>query len=103
MMAVQGLLNFVIPSSSGQAMISMPIMGGLADITGVTRQVSVLAFQIGDGFSHIFYPTSGYFMATLALSKIPYTKWLKFILPLMITWYLVGAVLLIIAQLMNWN
>src|SRR5699024_3263327 len=82
MMAVQGLLNFVIPSSSGQAMISMTIMGGLADITGVSRQVSVLAFQIGDGFSHIFYPTSGYFMATLALSKIPYTKWLKFIIPL---------------------
>lgn len=103
MMAVQGLLNFVIPSSSGQAMISMPIMGGLADITGVSRQVSVLAFQIGDGFSHIFYPTSGYFIATLALSKIPYTKWLKFIIPLIITWYLVGAILLVIAQLINWQ
>ena len=103
MMAVQGLLNFVIPSSSGQAMISMPIMGGLADITGVSRQVAVLAFQIGDGFSHIFYPTSGYFMATLALSKIPYTKWLKFIIPLMIMWYLVGAILLIVAQLINWQ
>jgi len=102
MMVVQALLNFVIPSSSGQAVISMPIMGGLADIAGVTRQTAVLAYQIGDGFSHIFYPTSGYFMATLALAKVPYNKWLKFILPLMVMWYLVGAIFLVIAQAINW-
>ncbi len=102
MMVVQAVLNFVIPSSSGQAIISMPIMGGLADIAGITRQTAVLAYQIGDGFSHIFYPTSGYFMATLALAKISYNKWLKFILPLMILWYSVGAIFLVIAQLMNW-
>ncbi|MFB7638305.1 YfcC family protein [Peribacillus butanolivorans] len=102
MMVVQALLNFVIPSATGQAMISMPIMGGLADISGVTRQTAVLAYQIGDGFSHIFYPTSGYFMATLALAKIPYNKWIKFILPLMVIWYLVSAIFLVIAQTMNW-
>lgn len=103
MMIVQGLFNFLVPSGSGQAMITMPIMTGLSDIAGVTRQTAVLAFQIGDGFSNIFYPTSGYFMATLAIAGLAWEKWLRFIFPLLIVWYVLGAVFLIIAQLMNWG
>lgn len=64
MLIVQAALNFLIPSGSGQAMVTMPIMSGLSDISGVTRQTAVLAFLMGDGFTNIFYPTSGYFMAT---------------------------------------
>lgn len=103
MMVIQGALNFLIPSGSGQAMVTMPIMSGLADLSGVTRQTAVLAFLFGDGFSNIYYPTSGYFMATLALAGVRWEKWIKFITPLLIIWYGLGAVFLIIAQLMKYG
>lgn len=64
--AQQGF-NFVIPSGSGQALVTMPIMAPLSDLVGVTRQTAVLAFQLGDGLGNILCPTSGYFMATLDL------------------------------------
>ena len=97
MMIVQGLLNFLIPSGSGQAAATMPIMVGIVDLTEMTRQTAVLAFLMGDGFSNIFYPTSGYFMAALAIAKIKYTDWLKFIWPLLLLWYGAGAIFLVIA------
>ncbi len=97
MMIVQGLLNFLIPSGSGQAAATMPIMVGLVDLSEMTRQTAVLAFLFGDGFSNIFYPTSGYFMAALAIAQIKYTDWIKFIWPLLLLWYGVGAIFLIIA------
>ncbi|UOQ42892.1 TIGR00366 family protein [Halobacillus salinarum] len=103
MMFIQGLLNFLIPSGSGQAMVSMPIMSGLSDISGVTRQTAVLAFLMGDGFSNIFYPTSGYFMATLVIGGIRWEKWIKFIFPLLILWYGVCIVFLVIAQFINYG
>ncbi|MBP1939648.1 YfcC family protein [Phocicoccus pinnipedialis] len=103
MMIVQGLINFLIPSGSGQAAATMPIMIGLVDLTNMTRQTAVLAFLMGDGFSNIFYPTSGYFMAALAIAKIKYNEWLKFIWPLLIVWYVVGAIFLVIAQLIQYG
>ena len=103
MMVVQMFLNFVVPSGSGQAAVTMPIMVGLADITEVTRQTTVLAFQFGDGFTNILYPTSGYFMAALAIVGVPWTKWARFILPLIIALYAIGAIFLIIAQLINYG
>lgn len=103
MMVIQGGLNFLIPSGSGQAMVTMPIMSGLADLSGVTRQTAVLAFLFGDGFSNIFYPTSGYFMATLAVAGLRWEKWIKFILPLLIIWYTLGIIFLVIAQFMNYG
>ncbi|MGG1658442.1 YfcC family protein [Brevibacillus sp. NRS-1366] len=103
MLIVQAVLNFLIPSGSGQAMITMPIMTGLSDLAGVTRQTAVLAFQLGDGFSNIFYPTSGYFIATIALAKISWEKWVRFVVPLLLIWYSMAAVFLIIAQWMKWG
>jgi len=103
MMVAQGLLNFLIPSGSGQAAATMPIMIGVVDITEMTRQNAVLAFQFGDGFSNIFYPTSGYFMAALVIAKIQYTDWLKFIWPFLIMVYGLGAVTLVIAHLIEWG
>lgn len=102
MLIVQGLLNFLIPSGSGQAMVTMPIMAGIADLSGVTRQTAVLAFLFGDGFSNIFYPTSGYFMAALAIAGIKWEKWVKFIWPLLLIWYGLAVVFLFIAQMMNY-
>lgn len=97
MMVVQGVINFFIPSGSGQAAATMPIMVGIVDLAEMTRQTSVLAFLYGDGFSNIFYPTSGYFMAALAIAKIKYTDWLKFIWPLLLLWYGIAALSLIVA------
>jgi len=69
----------------------------------MTIQNAVLAFQFGDGFSNIFYPTSGYFMAALVIAKIQYTDWLKFIWPFLIMVYGLGAVALVIAHLIEWG
>mgnify|MGYP005795646013 CR=1 FL=1 len=103
MMFVQAGLNFLIPSGSGQAMVTMPIMSGLADLSDITRQTSVLAFLMGDGFTNIIFPTSGYFMATLALARVKWEKWVKFILPLIIIWYIAGAIFLVIAQVIAYG
>src|SRR5699024_12836201 len=73
---VQLMSNFVIPSGSGQALVTMTIMAPLADLVDVTRQTAVLAFQLGDGFAHILYPTSGYFMAALAIAGVEWHKWI---------------------------
>ena len=97
----QCLLNFIVPSGSGQAAVSMPIMAPLSDLVGVTRQTACIAFQLGDGISNIFTPTSGYFMAGLALAKIPWAKWAKWILPLIGLEYLLGAVFVVVAQVIG--
>lgn len=101
MYILQCLLSFVVPSGSGQAAISMPILSSIADIVGVTRQTAVIAFQFGDGISNIITPTSGTFMAALALAKIPWTKWIKWILPLAAMQYLFGAIMVIVANMIQ--
>ena len=103
MYAVQVLINFIISSGSGQALVTMPIMAPLADMLGITRQTAVLAFQLGDGFTHVFYPTSGYFMAALAIGGVSYTKWIRFFFPLFIIWAGISVIALIIAQLTGYS
>ena len=92
-----------VPSGSGQAALSLPILVPLADLAGITRQTSVLAYQFGDGFSNIFTPTQGYFMAGLALIGVPWTRWAKFLWPLQVIWLVLGLVFLLIAQAMRWG
>jgi uncharacterized ion transporter superfamily protein YfcC len=101
--AVQVALSYLVPSGSGQAALTMPILAPLGDLVGVTRQTSVLAYQFGDGFSNIFTPTSGYFMAGLALIKVPWTKWVRFLWPLQVMWLAAGLVLLLIAHAIHWG
>ncbi len=93
----QTILNFFIPSGSGQAAVTMPIMAPLADVLGLSRQVAVFAFTCGDGFSNTIIPTSGILMAMLGLSGIPYEKWLKFMIPLFLRLALLAVVFLTIA------
>ena len=97
MLAVQTICNFFIPSGSGQAYVTMPIMSPLATLTGVPQQVAVLAYQFGDGFTNMVVPTSALVMGTLALGKIPYTRWVRFVTPLLIKLFLVAIVVLILA------
>lgn len=97
MFVVQSFINIIVPSGSGQAAVSMPIMAPMADIIGMTRQTAVLAFQFGDGFSNVISPTSGYFMAALAIGGIKWEKWAKFMWPLFLIWCAIAVVMLIIA------
>ncbi|MBR2948497.1 MAG: YfcC family protein [Lachnospiraceae bacterium] len=97
MFVLQDILNFLIPSGSGQAAVTMPFMAPLADILGLTRQTAVLAFQLGDAFTNVVTPTSGELMAALAICHIPYNKWFKFMGPLWAIWCVIACIMLIIA------
>nr|WP_113758578.1 AbgT family transporter [Brevibacillus laterosporus] len=103
MFILQCFLNVIVPSGSGQAALTMPIMTPLADLVGVTRQTAVLAFQLGDGFTNIVTPTSGYFMAGLALAKIPWVRWFKWIMPLIGLQICIGGIAIIIAQVIGYG
>ena len=100
---IQVLLNFLVPSGSGQAALSIPILAPLGDLVGVTRQTTVLAYQFGDGFTNVFTPTQGYFMAGLALIKVPWERWVKFIWPLECLWIGTGLILLLFSHWINWG
>lgn len=101
MFVMNSIFNFFVPSGSGQAAIMMPIQTPLADMIGITRQVSVLAFQFGDGFSNALYPTSGPLMASLAVAGVSWIKWAKWFLPLFLIWTAIAFVLLTVAVLIN--
>jgi uncharacterized ion transporter superfamily protein YfcC len=103
MFFVQSLLNFFIPSGSGQAYVTMPIMAPLADLVGVSRQTAVLAFQFGDGFSNILIPTQYVLIGILAMAGIPYDRWLKFVLPFMAKVAIVGSLALVVAVLIGYH
>ena len=79
MYGIQALINFVIPSATAKAAITIPIMAPFADMVGVSRQAMVLAYQFGDGFTNMVTPTSGVLVAALAMARIPYAKWVKWI------------------------
>lgn len=97
MLLFQAILNFFIPSGSGQAAVTMPLMAPLADVLGLSRQVAVFAFTCGDGFSNTVIPTSGILMAMLSLAKIPYDRWLRFMFPLFLQLMALSAIFLAIA------
>jgi uncharacterized ion transporter superfamily protein YfcC len=97
MLGVQTVCNFFIPSGSGQAYVTMPIMSPLATLTHVPQQVAVLAYQFGDGFTNMIVPTSALMMGTLALGKIPYTRWVRFVAPLLLKLFLLAVIVLILA------
>lgn len=96
MLIGNGLFNLVVTSGSGQAAIVMPILGPLADIMDFPRQIAVQAYTMGDGFTNIITPLSGVLMANLAIAGVPFVKWLKFALPLVVIWYILGIIYLIV-------
>ncbi len=101
MFLMNSVFNFFVPSGSGQAAIMMPIQTPLADMIGITRQVSVLAFQFGDGFSNVLFPTSGPLMASLAVAGVAWIKWAKWFFPLFLIWTGIAFVLLAVAVMIN--
>jgi uncharacterized ion transporter superfamily protein YfcC len=95
MLVVQFCLNFFVPSGSGQAALTMPIMAPLADLLHVPRQAAVLAYQFGDGLCNFIIPTSGVTMGILAIAGIPFGTWLRWIGTLMAL--LLGSAMLFLA------
>lgn len=99
----QLIINFFVHSGSGQAALTMPIMVPIADIVGVTRQTAVLAFQLGDGITNSLFPTSVALMAGLAIAKIRYDIWLKFVWKLQVIWIVIGLAFLLFASAINYG
>ncbi|MDX1524775.1 MULTISPECIES: YfcC family protein [Idiomarinaceae] len=97
MLFIQSMLNLFIPSGSGQAFVTMPIMVPIADTAGISRQIAVLAFQMGDGLMNMIVPTNPVLMGILGLAGVPYERWFKFIAPLMIKLILACAVAMLVA------
>lgn len=103
MLPIQMFINFFISSGSGQAALTMPILAPLGDLVGISRQLTVLIFQLGDGFSNAMFPTSGVLIACLGVAGIPYAKWLKWILPLQGILFIFGIAFITIAQVIGWS
>ncbi len=97
MLIVQTVCNFFIPSGSGQAFVTMPIMSPLATLTGVPQQTAVLAYQFGDGFTNMIVPTNALVMGALALGRIPFSAWVKFVGPLLLKIFALAVVFLILS------
>lgn len=93
----QMVINFFIPSGSGQAALTIPILAPLGDLIGVTRQTVVLAYQMGDGFSNMLWPTNPFLMIGLGFAGIRYTTWLKWSLPIHIVIMVICICFLLIA------
>lgn len=103
MYVIQTVINIVIPSGSAKAALTMPIMAPFSDLIGLSRQATVMAFQFGDGFTNLITPTSGVLIGVLGVAKIPYAKWVRWILPFMITLIILGFILLIPTVTMELN
>lgn len=103
MYAFQSLFNLVITSNSGQAALTMPIMAPLADIVGVHRQISVLAYQLGAGFVDAFTPVSASLIGVLGVARIDWAKWAKFQIKMQAFFFLIGSIIIFIAVAINFQ
>ena len=103
MLAANTLINVVLTSGSGQAAAVMPIMIPLSDLLGVTRQTCILSFNFGDGFCNYILPTSTALMGILGAADVPYDRWMRFMWKIFLVWLAVGAVLVVIAQMINYG
>ncbi|MEG1824767.1 MAG: AbgT family transporter [Cloacibacillus sp.] len=97
MLIIQSIINFFIPSGSGQAAVTMPIMAPLADVVGLTRQTAVMAFQLGDGLTNMIIPTMGALVVYIGVAKVSFSTYFKWVFPLYLMLMGVGAVGLLIA------
>jgi uncharacterized ion transporter superfamily protein YfcC len=98
----QCVINFFVHSGTAQAALTMPIMAPLGELVGITRQTSVLAFQLAEYINPVL-PTSGVTMGVLGLAQLRWEKWAKWLIPLLIIWVIFGLLSLIPPILMRWG
>lgn len=103
MVVAQIAMNLVIPSGSGQALATLPVMVPVGELLGMTRQTTVLAFQVGDGVSNLINPSQGGIIAMLSMCRIPFDRWLRFIFPLFIILISLSIVFVVISVLINYG
>lgn len=103
MFIMQTLLNLFIPSGSGQAYVTMPLMVPLGDIIGVNRQIAVLAYQFGDGFSNMIIPTNAVLMGIIGMAGVPYHLWFKFCFPLILKLMAAASLVLILGVVFDYG
>lgn len=103
MLFANTVINVFLTSGSGQAAAVMPIMIPLSDLLGVTRQTCILSFNFGDGFCNYILPTSTALMGILSAGNVPYDRWMRFMWKMFAIWFVLGAILVVIAQLMNYG
>jgi uncharacterized ion transporter superfamily protein YfcC len=103
MLFANTVINVFLTSGSGQAAAVMPIMIPLSDLLGVTRQTCILSFNFGDGFCNYILPTSTALMGILSAGNVPYDRWMKFMWKMFAIWFVTGAVLVVIAQMMHYG
>lgn len=99
----QSIFNFFVVSGSGQAALTMPLMAPLADLTGVTRQTAVLAFQLGDGLTNLIVPTSGLLIAVLGAARMDWNTWAKFQIKFQTILFILASVFILIAVAIGFN
>ncbi|WP_422104440.1 YfcC family protein [Winogradskyella sp.] len=99
----QTVINFFIPSGSGQALATLPVMLPLGQSLGLTQQTTILAFQIGDGLSNLINPTLGGLIAMLSMCRVPLDRWIRFIFPVFISLLCLSFLALVIAVASNYN
>ena len=103
MMGLQALVHLPVPSTSGQAVLTMPLLVPLSDLIGLSRQVTVLAYQYGAGLCELLTPTNGALMAMLAASGVRYEDWLRFVVPVMGALAALAAVAIGVAVATGWH
>lgn len=101
MYVFQSIFNFFVVSGSGQAAITMPLMAPLAQLIGLSKQVAVLAFQLGDGLTNLIVPTSGCLMGVLGVAKLDWVKWAKFQIKFQGVLFLVASIFIIAGVLIG--
>lgn len=99
----QGIINFIIPSSSGQAVVIMPIMSAISDVIDLNRQIAVQAFQSGDGYWNMITPTHPVLMAALGIAGVSFGKWFRFAWPLVLKWSIWTMIILAIGVMIDWG
>jgi len=103
MYVIQTMINLILPSGSAKAALTMPIMSQFSDLIDISRQATVMAYQLGDGFTNMITPTSGVLMGVLGIAKIPFDKWVKWVWPLILMLFILGFLLLIPTITMELN
>ncbi|NRB65058.1 MAG: YfcC family protein [Saprospiraceae bacterium] len=99
----QSIINLFIPSGSGQALATLPIMIPIGELLGLTRQSTILAFQIGDGVTNLFNPSLGGLIAMLSMCRVPFDRWLRFIFPLVFVLLFIAWIFLVVSVAINWG
>ncbi len=99
----QLLMNALVPSGTGQAVLTIPILAPLGDILGISRQTVVLAFQFGDGFSNLLWPTNAMLLIAIGLARISYKDWFRWVIPIQLILFVLCCLFLLLAVNINFS